>query len=72
MIRRPVSIFGLTTSYEFAHISPFYMSDKHKCPAFDYAYAHVYFGLTLETEEATELVADLNNRYFPDADEELM
>ena len=72
MIRRPVSIFGLTTSYEFAHISPFYMSEKHSCPAFDYAYAHVYFGQTLENHEATELVEELNDRYFPESEEELM
>jgi hypothetical protein len=72
MIRRPVSIFGLTTSYEFAHVSPFYMSDKHKCPAFDYAFAHVYFGQTLEKAEAAKLVDELNLRYFPDSEEELM
>jgi hypothetical protein len=72
MIRRPVSIFGLTTSYDFSHISPFYISEKHKCPAFDYAYAHVYFGQTLEYPEAEKFVDELNLRYFPETEEELM
>ena len=72
MIRRPVSIFGLTNSYEFAHVSPFYMSDKHKCPSFDYAFAHVYFGQTLAYAEAEKLVDELNLRYFPHSEEELL
>ncbi len=72
MIRRPVSIFGLTTSYDFAHVSPFYISDKHKCPSFDYAFAHVYFGQTLDNAEAEKLVDELNLRYFPQTEDELM
>lgn len=64
--RRPVSIFGITTSYDWEYVSPFYYSDKHKCPAFDYAYMHVYFGRSLKRGEGESLVNQLNERYFPD------
>jgi len=65
IIRRPVSIFGLTTSYDRQHIGPFYYSENHDCPAFDYAFLHVYFGRSLEKEPAKELLEALNNRLFP-------
>ena len=48
IIRRPVSILGQTTAYDFAHISPFYYSEQHKCPAFDYAFLHVYFSFAFD------------------------
>ncbi|MFQ5401408.1 MAG: hypothetical protein ACE5E7_17640 [Anaerolineae bacterium] len=69
IVRRPVSILGLTTAYDMKHVSPFYFSDKHHCPAFDYAYQHVYFGQGLAEPEATQLIRALNGRYFPDFDE---
>jgi len=66
--RRPVSIFGITTTYDWEYVSPFYFSDKHSCPAFDYAYMHVYFGRSMERREAESLVKLLNSSYFPDHD----
>jgi hypothetical protein len=66
ILRRPVSILGLTTSYDINHITPFYFSDKHHCAAFDYAYLHVYFGRSINEEACLELINDLNQRYFPD------
>jgi hypothetical protein len=66
LVRRPVSILGTTDVYDMRHVSPFYFSDKHHCPAFDYAYQHVYFGQSLLSDVARELVSDLNQRYFPD------
>jgi hypothetical protein len=71
IVRRPVSILGQTTSYDLAHVSPFYYSEQHACPAFDYAYLHVYFGQSLPAEDARELITELNSRYFP-GDEEVM
>jgi hypothetical protein len=64
--RRPVSIFGLTNSYDIRHVSPFYFSENHSCPAFDYAFTHVYFGQSLDQQQAKELIDDLNQRYFPE------
>lgn len=66
ILRRPVSILGLTTSYDIDHITPFYISEKHHCAAFDYAYLHVYFGRSLDEEACQKLIDYLNQRYFPD------
>lgn len=66
ILRRPVSIFGLTDSYDIRHVSPFYFSERHSCPAFDYAFLHVYFGQSLAQKQALELVEHLNQRCFPE------
>jgi hypothetical protein len=68
IVRRPVSILGLTDVYGMDHVSPFYYSDKHHCPAFDYGYQHVYFGHKLTEGEASALVGFLNGRFFPNHD----
>jgi hypothetical protein len=69
VIRRPLSILGQTTAYDLAHVSPFYYSEQHSCPAFDYAFLHVYFGNSLSDVEARELITLLNARYFPEDEE---
>ena len=68
IIRRPVSILGITNAYDMAHISPFYYSDSHNCPAFDYAYLHVYFGQGLSQGEAIQIVNEVNPLWFPQTD----
>ncbi|MDX1616838.1 MAG: hypothetical protein R3300_21195 [Candidatus Promineifilaceae bacterium] len=67
ILRRPLSLLGSTTVYDRSHLSPFYVSERHDCPAFDYAYLHVYFGQSLNQEAARQLVDDLNRRFFPRA-----
>ncbi len=64
VIRRPVSILGHTTTYDRQHISEFYISERHQCPTFDYAYLNVYFGQSMVVEEAEALVEELNARFF--------
>jgi hypothetical protein len=66
VIRRPVSILGHTTTYDRQHIGEFYISERHQCPTFDYAYLNVYFGQSLAMEEAEALVGELNARLFKD------
>lgn len=66
ILRRPVSIFGLTDSYDIHHVSPFYFSQRHSCPAFDYAFTHVYFGQSLAQEQALELIEHMNQWCFPE------
>ena len=68
ILRRPVSILGLTDAYGMSHVTPFYYSEKHHCPAFDYGYQHVYFAHKLPEDEAKQLVDFLNGRFFPDHD----
>lgn len=65
IVRRPVSIFGITTAYDRAHVTPFYYSDKHHCPAFDYGHQHVYFGHDVPKDSVRRLIGYLNARYFP-------
>jgi hypothetical protein len=67
IVRRPVSILGPTDAYDMSHVSPFYLSEKYHCPVFDYGYQHVYFGHSLDAEQAEELIAVLNSSYFPGA-----
>jgi len=69
LVRRPVSILGSTEAFDMSHVTPFYYSEKHQCPAFDYAYQHVYFGQSLLPAGAQELVGSLNDRFFPDAED---
>lgn len=69
IIRRPVSIWGLTDAYDMQHVSPFYISDKFNCPVFDYGYQHIYFGQALAGDEARALIGMLNGRFFPHWDD---
>ena len=70
IIRRPVSILGITDAYDFEHVSPFYFSSKHECPGFDYGNQRVYFGQDLSGGSAQKLVEMLNDRYFSYIDED--
>ena len=70
ILRRPVSIFGITTAYDRAHVTPYYYSDKHQCLAFDYGHQHSYFGHDVPTEPAARLLGYLNARYHPNYDED--
>lgn len=70
IIRRPVSILGITDAYDREHLSPFLYSDKHESPGFDYGNQRVYFAENLEKEEANKLVQLLNQRYFDYVDDD--
>lgn len=70
IVRRPVSIFGITDAFDRAHVTPFYFSEKHNCPAFDYGHQHVYFGQDLPSDSAGRLIGYLNARYYPHHDED--
>jgi hypothetical protein len=70
ILRRPVSIFGITTAFDKTHVTPFYYSEKHRCPAFDYGHQHVYFGNDLPADPAGRLIGYLNARYYPQYDED--
>ena len=64
ILRRPVSILGQTTVFDRQHVGEFYISNRHACPAFDYAYLHVYFGQSLPQKEAEHLVNELNTMLY--------
>lgn len=67
ILRRPVSIWGNTDSYDMEHVQPFYVDAGSGSPMFDYGYRHVPFAEPLNAVGAGELVRYLNSRYFPDA-----
>lgn len=64
IIRRPVSLLGITDAYDFDYISPFFHSAEHGCPGFDYGKQRIYFGQGLSEEASQQLVDFLNGRYF--------
>lgn len=64
IIRRPVSIWGLTEAFDMEYIRPFYVSKRHHCPTFEYGSQKVYFGTSLDQVEAARLIKTLNTLYF--------
>lgn len=70
IIRRPVSVLGNTDAYDFIYVSPFFFSEKHGCPGFEYGKQRVYFGQGLDGESSQQLVQFLNARYFNTIDDD--
>ena len=70
IIRRPVSVLGITDAYDFDYVSPFFYSEEHHCPGFDYGKQRIYFGQGLEEEASQQLVEALNERYFDSFDDD--
>lgn len=64
IMRRPVAFWGLTEAFDMVHVRPFYISDRHDCPTFDYGNQKIYFGMNLTDEEAQAMVKRLNILYF--------
>lgn len=67
IIRRPVSILGLTDAYDRRHVGAFYYQEKYQAIAFDYGSRGGLFGQGLAETEAQKLIRALNQRYFPNA-----
>lgn len=70
IIRKPVSILGITDAYDMDYIAPFYFSEEESCPGFDYGNRRIYFGRGLDEPSARLLVRALNDIYFDYDDEE--
>lgn len=70
VIRRPVSMWGITTAYDRAHIRPFYFHPERQTPTFDYGSLYVPFAAALARSEADALIQFLNGRYFPNLDDD--
>jgi hypothetical protein len=69
IIRRPLSLLGVTDAYGMEHVSPFYYSARHQSVAFDYGSRGSLFGSGIERESAQRLIKYLNDRFFPHAGE---
>lgn len=71
IVRRPVSIFGVTNAYDLRHMHPFYQTEKHRALAFQYGgVQHHLFAMGLPSSERDVLQHTLNEWYFPDRDED--
>lgn len=71
IVRRPVSILGITDAYDMKYVNPFFFDQKHRCPTFTYGSQRIYFGRALAEAGAHSLIRYLNGRFFPDfADDE--
>lgn len=70
IVRRPISILGITDAYDMQYINPFYYNHEHHCLAFDYGSKRIYFGEQLLEEDAHRLLRYLNHRFFPDYEDE--
>jgi hypothetical protein len=64
IIRRPVSLLGITDAYDMEYVSPFYYSQLESCPGFDYGNRRIYFGQGLDEASGIQLVKALNEIYF--------
>jgi hypothetical protein len=65
VVRRPLSLLGVTDGYAWAHVSPFQFDTKYNSVAFDYGSQRIPIGLTLPLAEAQALLGELNGRFFP-------
>lgn len=65
IIRRPLSLLGVTDAYDMQHVSPFYYQEEHKAIAFDYGSRGGLFGEGVARDQAQQLIRFLNGRFFP-------
>jgi hypothetical protein len=70
IIRRPVSLLGVTNVYDMKHIESLYYDDEKGSPTLQYGVQPVQFGQALSKQEGIELVSLLSHRHFPHLEDE--
>lgn len=70
IVRRPVSIFGLTTTFDRTYMKPLAYDSTFSALAFDYGSRPVLIGLNLPASQTAPLAEYVNKRYFPHFDDE--
>jgi len=70
IVRRPVSILGLTDVYDMSYVEPFAYDEQINGVTFKYGSRFVLCGLGLNHVEAQSLISLLNRRFFPNFDDE--
>ena len=71
IVRRPVSLLGVTNVYDMAHVSPLAWNETEAALSFGYGTQPVFFGRGLDRESASELASLINHRYLSHVEEEL-
>jgi hypothetical protein len=70
VVRRPLSLWGITTAYDYEHVSPFSYDPQRQSMAFKYGVRFAHFGHSLSQDEAAQLIEYVNFRFFPEEEEE--
>jgi hypothetical protein len=68
IIRRPLSLLGVTDAYDMAHVGLFHYDESQHAIGFDYGSRSGLFGSGLDRTGAEQLADYLNKRYFPGRD----
>ncbi len=71
VVRRPLSLLGITEAYDRRHVSAFRFDSKINSPVFDYGSYRIPVGTTLAQEEAEAFVGQVNERFFADSYDEV-
>ena len=70
IVRRPLSLLGLTEAYDLSYVTPFRFDTKVASLAFDYGTYRVPVGISLGEDEAHALKQLINERFFPHHDQD--
>lgn len=70
VVRRPVSLLGITTAYDMQHVRPFQYSSEYNATVFDYGSQPVLIARNLPPDQISPVIDYLNDRFFPDLDDE--
>lgn len=70
IIRRPVSILGLTDAYDMQYVKPLFYDDQYRGAAFYYGSKPIMFGLGMGDGMLNGIITYFNGRFFPAYDDD--
>ena len=70
IVRRPVSLLGVTNVYDMKHITAIFYDEKKESPTLQYGVRPIHFGQALTPSESTELISMIAHRHFPHLEED--
>ena len=70
IVRRPVSILGITDAYDMQYVQPLHYDTKYNGVSFHYGSQPRLFALGLAESQVAEMVAFVNGRFFPAYDDD--
>lgn len=70
IVRRPVSILGITDAYDMQYVQPFRYDPKYRGVSFHYGSQPRLFALGLAEAQVVEMVDFVNGRFFPAYDDD--
>jgi cbb3-type cytochrome oxidase subunit 3 len=70
IVRRPVSILGITTTFDRQYMRPLVYNEQYKSLSFEYGSRTIVIALNLPSSQTVPLATYINERYFPNHDED--